>query len=171
MLECAGFPIICSKAACKDENGVKPDMILPACTQGKRVRRRLLVDDSSVEEMSVDDIEVEGAEEVEVDGADDVEVEGVDAVEVEGVDVMGLRRLDMKDVKVSMWVKVKYEEEVFIGRVLQKVGDEVCVRCLEKPFGVDKGMPQEMEKESAPIFYGEVYEAEVQPGMVKCGRM
>ncbi|PIK50888.1 putative flap endonuclease GEN-like 1-like [Apostichopus japonicus] len=114
MLECAGFPIICSKAACKDENGVKPDMILPACTQGKRVRRRLLVDDSSVEEMSVDDIEVEGAEEVEVDGADDVEVEGVDAVEVEGVDVMGLRRLDMKDVKVSMWVKVKYEEEVLL---------------------------------------------------------
>lgn len=29
------------------------------------------------------------------------------------------------------------KKKCMIGKVLQKVGDEVCVRCLEKPFGVD----------------------------------
>ncbi len=70
-----------------------------------------------------------------------------------------------------MWVKVKYEEEVFIGKVIQKQGNEVRVRCLEKPFGVDRGMPQDMEKESSSILYSEVYEADVIPKQVKFGKV
>ena len=33
-----------------------------------------------------------------------------------------------------MWVIVIYEEEKWIGKVVTKGHDQVCVRCLEKPF-------------------------------------
>ena len=43
-----------------------------------------------------------------------------------------LKELSIKDVEESTWVKVIYEEEVFIGKVLEKVNGEARVRCFGK---------------------------------------
>ena len=81
-----------------------------------------------------------------------------------------LKELSIKDVEESTWVKVIYEEEVFIGKVLEKVNGEARVRCLEKPFGIDIGSPQDMEREPSAVFYNKVYEADVNPHIIKQGR-
>ena len=51
--------------------------------------------------------------------------------------------LDYDHVKAGMWVVVLYEEERFIGKVQDKQGVQVNVRCLALPFGIN--IPQEFE--------------------------
>ena len=46
----------------------------------------------------------------------------------------GLIPIPYEKVKEWMWVIVIYEEEKWIGKVVTKGHDQVCVRCLEKPF-------------------------------------
>ena len=59
----------------------------------------------------------------------------------------------INDVKVSMWVKVLYEGEIFLGKVLCVENGDVQVRYLEKPFGVEVGAPQDMEVESSCAWF------------------
>ena len=78
-----------------------------------------------------------------------------------------LQLLCINDVKVSMWVKVLYEGETFLGKVLCVENGDVQVRCLEKPFGVEVGAPQDMEVESSCASFQEVYTSNIEPVMIK----
>ena len=66
-----------------------------------------------------------------------------------------LSRLIYTDTSVGDWVKVLYEGEVFIGKILQKTAGETMVQCLEKPFGIKKE-PQNLEREQDAVFYENV---------------
>ena len=78
-----------------------------------------------------------------------------------------LQLLCINDVKVSMWVKVLYEGETFLGKVLCVENGDVQVRCLEKPFGVEVGAPQDMGVESSCTRFQEVYTSNIEPVMIK----
>ena len=58
--------------------------------------------------------------------------------------------MNINEVEVGMWVIVIYEDEKFLGKVLKKVSDQCCVRCLTKPFGIRT--PQDMEREEDAVF-------------------
>ena len=75
--------------------------------------------------------------------------------------------LDLKDIHYGMWVKVKYEGEIFLGKVLSVVNNQTQVRCLKLPFGILE--PQEFEREEDAVFYETVYGTSVNPVMVKNG--
>ena len=47
------------------------------------------------------------------------------------------------DVNIGMWVIAIYEDEKWLANVVDKRGNQVLVRCLEKPFGVKE--PQNLE--------------------------
>ena len=47
-----------------------------------------------------------------------------------------LDALDLKDIHYGMWVKVKYEGEIFLGKVLSAVNNQTQGRCLKLPFGI-----------------------------------
>ena len=77
-----------------------------------------------------------------------------------------LREVEYKTIKVGHWVKVVYEGETFIGKVIEKKGGESRVQYLPKPFGIKE--PQQMEKEA--IFYEHVFFCEERPKLHKVGR-
>lgn len=79
-----------------------------------------------------------------------------------------LQELEFDDVKIDQWVKVVYEEEIFVGIVREKLNGEVKVQCLSHPFGIK--LPQLLESENAAVFYEQVYEADVTPTLKKFGR-
>ena len=54
-----------------------------------------------------------------------------------------------------MWVIVIYKKEKWIGKVVIKCHDQVCVRCLEKPFGIHQ--LQLLEREGDSIYFSQVY--------------
>ncbi len=64
-------------------------------------------------------------------------------------------------------MKVLYEDEVFIGKVLQKAAGETMEQCLEKPYGIKE--PQNLEREQHAVFYEAVYERDVTPQLKKAG--
>ena len=64
----------------------------------------------------------------------------------------------MKD---GMWVVVKYEGEKWIGKVMDRKGGKVRVKCLEKPFGI--GMPQRFESDGEAIYYSQAFATNVVP--------
>ena len=64
-------------------------------------------------------------------------------------------------VKEVMSVIVIYEEEKWIGKVVTKCHDQVCVRCLEKPFAIHQ--PQLLEREEDSIYFSQVYHTDITP--------
>ena len=72
-----------------------------------------------------------------------------------------MEEIHYADFKSGMWVLVFYEQEKCLVKVTEKRGGQVRMRCLEKPFGVN--MPQNMEREHEPLFYDNVYKANVKP--------
>ena len=56
-----------------------------------------------------------------------------------------------------MWVAVKYEQERFLGKVLQKICGQY-VRCLSMPFGVNT--PKQSEEDEG-VYYTEVYQSDL----------
>ena len=52
-------------------------------------------------------------------------------------------------------MKVYYEEEVFIGKVLTKTSSSVQVKCLKHLFAIH--VPQDMESEKDTVYYDTVY--------------
>ena len=79
-----------------------------------------------------------------------------------------LNPLEYNNITVGQWVKVMYEEELFIGKVLKKTGGETLVQCLQKPFGIRE--PQCLERENDSVYYQDVYQADVTPQLQKVGR-
>ena len=53
-------------------------------------------------------------------------------------------------IKEGNWVLVEYEEERFLGKVICVKGNEVLVRCLQKPYGISE--PQKFKCEEDAIF-------------------
>ena len=86
----------------------------------------------------------------------------------EGPNDSTLNPLTSSEITVGQWVKVIYEEEVFVGKVLRKAGGETMVQCLEKPFGIRE--PQNLEREQDAVFYEHIYESDVTPQLKKAGR-
>ena len=71
----------------------------------------------------------------------------------------GLIPIPYEKVKEGMWVIVLYEEEKWIGKVVTKCHDQVCVRCLEKLFAIHQ--PQLLEREEDSIYFSQVYHTDV----------
>ena len=68
---------------------------------------------------------------------------------------------------VEQWVRVTYEGEIFIGKVLQVQGGEAKVQCLDLPFLLHE--PSSLESEDAAEFYAEVFASDI-PKLRKFGR-
>ena len=140
----------CGKAACKiDEK--RPMMIWPACSQSASVRsKRKLWYDQSESENSDSDVSEQSnfLDEHDVGHDDESEDETND-----------LEEIHYEDVRSGMWVLVFYEQEKWLGKVIEKREGQVRVRCLEKPFGVN--MSQNMERKHEAVFYHNVYKAYV----------
>ena len=82
----------------------------------------------------------------------------------------GLTELPFNSDKIGMWVKVSYEEEIFIGKVTNLCDQNGCeVRCLTLPYVV-AGSDSELERESDKCYYMKVYSTNVKPQNVKVGR-
>ena len=73
---------------------------------------------------------------------------------------LNLKKIDYDTINADQWVKVIYEEEVFVG-IAHKKGGEVRVQCLKYPFSI-KG-PQLLEHEREAILHKHVYHNDVTP--------
>ena len=73
----------------------------------------------------------------------------------------GLIPIPYEKVKEGMWVIVIYEEEKWIGKVVTKCHDQVCVRCLEKPFGLHQS--QLLERQEDSIYFSHVCHTDITP--------
>ena len=52
-----------------------------------------------------------------------------------------------------------YEDEKWLANVVDKRGNQVLVRCLEKPFGIKE--PQTLEREQDAYFVEQVFHTDV----------
>ena len=62
-------------------------------------------------------------------------------------------------VNIGMWVIPIYEDEKWLANVVDKRGNQVLVRCLEKPFGIKE--PQTLEREQDAYFVEQVFHTDV----------
>ena len=177
---------LCSKATCKVD-GVKPTMILPA---GKEVcksgRRKKLFEELDEEEEDATDEEAESEEEDSQDEKEDGEEEE-ESITNEDYEIgesskstsptkIPLTKIPLSKVEIDDWVKVKYEGELFIGRVIpgqkddgsKQIKKHVRVRCLNLPYGIHE--PQDFERENDAVDYTEVYECTEKPVGVQVER-
>ena len=149
---------ICSRVQCRDENGGKPSMIKPACY--KPLRRELHFDTLDDEEEAEDEMDVDSVagESAQEDASDTNHIENCTDELVE---------IPMQLVKQGQWVKVLFEEQLYIGQVVQK-GKYARVRCLELPYPIKK--PQDLERANDACDFGKVYQCREVPELVKDGR-
>ena len=78
-----------------------------------------------------------------------------------------LQELEYETVKSGMWVMVIYDEEKWIGRVLEKAEGQVRVQCLEMLFGVTGS--QKLKSDHEGKFYFQVYKTDVIPRQSSSG--
>ena len=77
-------------------------------------------------------------------------------------------QINPDSIKEGDWVLVEYEKESFLGRVICVKGNEIQVRCLQKPYDIHQ--PQEFKREKDAIFYKRVFKPNEHPKMIKKGR-
>ena len=53
-------------------------------------------------------------------------------------DQMNLNPISYDDLKMEMWVIAIYKNEKWLGNVANKKANQICVRCLEKPCGMNE---------------------------------
>ena len=82
-----------------------------------------------------------------------------------------LEELNINDCKLHMWVKVRYEEETYLGKIVEIENNETCVRCFKMPFGIAMDSFHEMEDEGSCCYFPTVYKSDVEPVMVKDDRV
>ena len=78
-----------------------------------------------------------------------------------------LKEIPVLDRRLLMWVKVLYEGEIFLGKIMNIHEDQCLVRCLKFPFGVHEGEFQDLESEHEAVWYGKVYRTDVDPSMIR----
>ena len=77
--------------------------------------------------------------------------------------------MPMDEAKDGNCVHVIYEEEFFIGKIVDTpVNGKVRVRCLEHPFGLPH--PHNLEKGSHAVYYHEIFHAKCEPFQVQVNR-
>ena len=86
---------------------------------------------------------------------------------MEPVELVNLQ-INPDSIKEGDWVLVEYEKESFLGKVICVKGNEIQVRCLQKPCDIHQ--PQEFKREKDAIFYKRVFKANEHPKMIKNGR-
>ena len=72
-------------------------------------------------------------------------------------------------VSISQWVKVLYEGEVFLGKLLNKENNTVLVRCLSKPSGITE--QRDLERENDVVYHNHVYHKKVNPMLLQVGHI
>ena len=65
------------------------------------------------------------------------------------------------DVTIGMWVITIYEDEKWLGKVVDKKEKQICVRYLEKPFGGKE--PQNLEREENAVYFDRVFRTDAVP--------
>ena len=81
-----------------------------------------------------------------------------------------LAELPLHSAKNGLWVKVIYEEEIFISKITNICSKNGCeVRCLRFPYLVG-GTGSEFERESERCYYTKVYSTNVIPKATQVGR-
>ena len=107
-------------------------------------------------------------EENEKSGAEEEELNNDIEQDAASTSTTCMKEMKYEEIKVGQWVKVIYEEETFIGKVVEKKNGESRVQCLQKPFGIK--MPQQMERDEEAIFYEHVFFCKCRPKLQKFGR-
>ena len=123
--------------------------------------------DESSDDTSSDEESDKSSGERSSDESEDVDMTVTHDTQSEKNSTNDLKILEYDDVSIGQWVKVKYEGEIFLGKVLRKSCGEFLVQCLEKPSGVKD--PQSLESERAAVFYDCAYENDVMPMLKKIG--
>ena len=62
---------------------------------------------------------------------------------------------------IGMWVIAIDEQEKWLGKVVKKKANQLCVRCLEKPFGIN--LLQDLEREENAVYFSRVFYTNVVP--------
>ena len=135
-------------------------------------QKRKKVDVPPGKSISVEDFEQSSAEEEDSDSENsesensesenseyetsESKEENVSTIEEDNSPYSNLQEIDFDSIKIDHWVKVVYEEEIFVGVVREKIMGEVKVQCLNHPFGIK--LPQLLESENTAVFYERVYE-------------
>lgn len=103
----------------------------------------------------------------------ETEEENGSVIDEENSPSSNLKDIDYDAIRIDQWVKVVYEEEIFVGIVREKQIAEVKVQYLSHPFGIK--LPQLLESENTVVFYEQVYETDVKPilniGLDEVGNM
>ena len=179
---------VCSRTQCRQEDGSKPPMIKPSCEEANPKPKKKLQfaersDDSEdgedEEDMDVssldEDSEDDSILQEDVDNEENYFEAGVEDEMPSCSETAELTKIPIDEVKEGEWVKVKFEEQLFIGKVEASENQEgkkrrkfVRVRCLELPYPIRK--PQGFEKGRDACDYTEVYHCIEKPKLVADGR-
>ena len=164
----------CSKAKCKGDNGEKP--LMDGLNSSSKKKSSFLEPDESDEDFEMSEISVEDDDD---DEDLDLQKAGVYEAGESSKAPEELIKKSINAVKEGDWVKVKYEEEIFIGKVIaipdaqlgrgKKRKSHVRVRCLKSPYGIIRN-GQDLEEEDVAADYTEVFECNEEPKLVKTGR-
>ena len=98
---------------------------------------------------------------------DDNSDETVDNEAADNSNSPALQPVSHLDITIGMWVIVLYEGEKWLAKVMNKHENQVLVRCLEKPFGINQ--PQNLEREDDAFIVEEVYYPNVIPTLTQIG--
>ena len=101
---------------------------------------------------------------------EDMKVEDESINELIGQDTAhqtNLNPINYDNVNVGIWVIIIYENEKWLGNVVDKKANQVCVRCLEKQYGVKE--PQNLERKEDAIFVDQVFHTDVAPILSQIG--
>ena len=190
----------CTKAKCKVD-GIKPLMVSCEFDVSKQIqrsskklpqRKRQLTydlesgsdeelnfsedDDNVDEELNLSENDDNVEEGGDVGGESDVEnIDQDDTDDSESGGNDDATPMNFEEIHQNMWVKVIYEGQKFIGKVMEKVmakeGDKkkqafVKVKCLEKPFGIRE--PQDFEMGDG-VYYklSRVFKTDMKPEMTQ----
>ena len=155
----------CSKKKCQ-VNGIKPLMVICAFDQANKgkvkgkvskiIKIQLFAEDDPADSDSSDE---ESFQMMDVEDGDEEEVPK--QVQARSPNGRVLVPVKTSNVEGGMWVLVSYEEELFIGMVVDSDDAEwIKVRCLQFPYGIGKPQPFE---EGEGDFYPMVFESSVTP--------
>ena len=151
---------VCAKQSCRDD-GNKPRMI--EISKSTSRRRLINSEEESSDDSSQSDIDFD-----QYASDEDPYASCEEMNQITSPPNSDLIEVPIGEVELNQWVKVMYEDEVFIGKVIKKRERAVRVRCLTHPFGI--AIPQDLEREGDAVDYTTVYQCNVLPKWVADGR-
>ena len=64
-----------------------------------------------------------------------------------------------------MLVIIIYENEKFLGNVIEKKSNQIRVRCLEKPLSLND--PQDLQREEDAVYFDCVFKTNIKPVLTR----